>query len=148
MGTVKHPSEPDTTEPVTGDPVSPPSCGWFELAGPLDDDPNAHERCTSGKPALFYSCEFNGDVPVCEDHKCRCDQASIRRHREFGDARKSVADARNALVEEILVRKRREDHVVYFADIATLFENVARAEARLALAETAIRDAKKAAGQP
>ena len=99
------------------------------------------QRCTSGKPALFYSCEFNGDVPVC-------DQASIRRHREFGDARKSVADARNALVEEIQVRKRREDHVVYFADISTLFENVARAEARLALAEAAIRDAKKAAGQP
>ena len=135
-------------EPVTGEPVPPPSCGWFELAGPLDDDPSAHERCTSGKPALFYSCEFNGDVPVCEDHKCRCDQASIRRHRDFGDARKSVADARNTLAEEILVRQRREDHVVYFADIAALFENVARAEARLALAETAIRDAKKAVVQP
>jgi hypothetical protein len=119
------------------------TCGWFDI-----DDSGTSERCTSGKPALFYSCQFNGNVPVCEDHKCRCDQESIRRHRELGDARKAVADARAALATEILARRRREEHVVYFADIALLFENVARAEVRLVRAETAIHAAKKPAAQP
>lgn len=64
-------SKPATLdEPVSEEASAPPSCGWFELPDLFTGGPS--ERCLSGKPATFVNCGF--DEPVCEDHKCRCEQ--------------------------------------------------------------------------
>lgn len=54
-------SVPDGTPPVD----SVPMCAWI-----YDDEDSHSERCATGKPALFYSCNETG--PVCEEHVCRC----------------------------------------------------------------------------
>lgn len=63
---------------------SAPRCAWERDAGhdDLDDDPFVldKERCTTGKPALFYNCNENG--PVCEEHVCRCHPSLLTERAE------------------------------------------------------------------
>ena len=113
-------------------PTEPVNCGWIDIDSfPDDGGPPTSEHCTSGKPATFCNCGFS--VPVCEDHRCRCNGPAFDRSVAIACAQRRVRMARWDLGGVLLGLLRAGEERVRFDD-----PRVAPAMAALVSAEEAL----------
>jgi len=70
------------------------SCVWErETYDPFEGEaPTPPERCTTGKPALYYNCNEHG--PVCEHHTCRCRPSLLMERAKTHGGRRCLTQRR------------------------------------------------------